>query len=101
MANSMPFIVSSVGSHGDVSGDRQLIRRHVMLGKNKGKKRPKRAFRDQRNDDRLNASREDVRRVPPKVGTDLSFIDFADTVELSLIGDILKCELESTKYIGI
>lgn len=95
MANPMPFIISSVGSYGDDSRDRQLIRRHVMLGKNKGKKRAKKSFQIETKDESLlcdQANRENVRSVPPKVGTDLSFIDFADTVELSMIGDILKCK---------
>ncbi|KAK4495904.1 hypothetical protein PRZ48_013172 [Zasmidium cellare] len=89
MANSMPFIISSVGEYGDDAKNRQLVRRHVMLGKNKGKKRPKRGCRFQP-DHEPDADHPHLDKVPPKLGTDLSFIDFADTVELSLIGDILK-----------
>ncbi|KAF2165715.1 hypothetical protein M409DRAFT_24005 [Zasmidium cellare ATCC 36951] len=95
MATDMPFIISSIGQYGDGAKNRQLVRRHVMLGKNKGKKRPRKPFRlEQDHESPLGDADQSCRgkdyNVPPKVGTDLSFIDFADTVELSLIGDILK-----------
>ncbi|KAK3677466.1 hypothetical protein LTR78_003004 [Recurvomyces mirabilis] len=75
---------------------RQTIRRHVMLGKNRGKRpsRPKQPSI-------LGASVLDLnnaalvkhpsdRAVPSRVGSDISFLKFADNVEESLMSETLQ-----------
>lgn len=87
---------------------RKEIRRHVMVGKNKGKKRstsqPPEAtslcFYDDADahDDaalrRLAATR--YAHIPKLPGSELSLIHFADAVEPFMIQDVLKC-MSSTR----
>jgi hypothetical protein len=91
---------------------RKLIRSHVMLGKNRGKtQHPRRGeptvsgFVGDSNQ-ALNGPQGSLIKIshsiiPRKVGSDLSFIQFADTMELSLVADILKCRLISTIWLRL
>jgi len=82
---------------------RKLIRRHVMMGKNRGKSRSVKPLRTAASCNSEASNREDQDEtpgltikmhhfmIPDKVGTDLSFTQFAATVEPVLLHDILKC----------
>jgi len=83
---------------------RKLIRSHVMLGKNQGKtRRPKR--REARVLADKSSSVTDLGGpsgslitashtvVPPKIGSDLLTIRFADAVEPYMVEIFLQCEL--------
>lgn len=72
-----------------------------MMGKNLGRKLERRAPAKSR------ASKESCREqttiadtIPQKVGTELSFVRFADTVEPALAADILACKCISS-YSGV
>lgn len=82
---------------------RKLIRRHVMIGKNRGKPRNVKPLKPAASCNPEAPSQEDQDgapglmikmhhfMIPNKVGSDLSFTQFADTVEPALLHDILKC----------
>ncbi|KAK4060766.1 uncharacterized protein Triagg1_10609 [Trichoderma aggressivum f. europaeum] len=96
----MPFIISD-GIGSTATDKRKLIRRYVMLGKNRGKTRKVKREVYQPSQSDLGYNGEDAStglsinmrysHIPQKVGSDLSFTQFADSVEPSLIKDILKC----------
>ncbi|KAL6689660.1 hypothetical protein J3F84DRAFT_391628 [Trichoderma pleuroticola] len=95
----MPFIISD-GIGSTEANKRKLIRRHVMLGKNRGKTRKAKREDHQSTQSDLGYNGDDVStglsinmrysHIPPKVGSELSFTQFADSVEPALIKDILK-----------
>ncbi|KAL7941240.1 hypothetical protein V8C42DRAFT_335722 [Trichoderma barbatum] len=97
----MPFIISD-GIGGIETDKRKLIRRYVMLGKNRDKTRKKKRVDHQPAPSDLEGSTscEDVStglsinmrysHIPQKVGSELSFTQFADSVEPSLVKDVLK-----------
>lgn len=81
---------------------RKLIRKHVMLGKNRGKTRkakPVKTVSDYNfggsydDHDRTTGLLINMRysKIPNKVGSELSFTRFADTVEQPLLHNVLKC----------
>ncbi|RDW60131.1 hypothetical protein BP5796_11737 [Coleophoma crateriformis] len=99
-----PFIVST-GMEKVHSKTRRLIRSHVMLGKNLGKSQPakRRSPKDLPKEsgdivisnDGLEALfgvlvRTFRSSIPNRVGSDWSFIQFADTVQPSTLADLLK-----------
>lgn len=95
----MPFIISD-GIGSTEANKRKLIRRHVMLGKNRGKTRKVKRGDHQPAQGDLGYNGDDSTglsinmryyHIPPKVGSELSFTQFADSVEPALIKDILKC----------
>jgi hypothetical protein len=99
----MPFILSTGGQKGDPA-TRRLIRRHVMLGKNKNKPRPSKRRTPQYWDTvpvwdsskDLKAVHDHFSVIPRRVGSDWSFTQLADEIEPAALGDILKCGLIST-----
>ena len=112
----MHFVVSTSVEKPDADA-RRLIRSHVMLGKNQGKtrrprKREARNSADQSShDEDLGGSTESSITashcvIPPKIGSELSLIQFADAVEPYKVEVVLRCKLISlpspisTKYIG-
>ncbi|KEF57424.1 uncharacterized protein A1O9_05341 [Exophiala aquamarina CBS 119918] len=87
---------------------RKLIRRHVMMGRNRGKPRSVKALeRPALRNPKDSSQHEDgvpglvIRMhhfmIPDKVGSDLSFTQFAATVEPVLIHDILKFAFTAKK----
>ena len=97
----MPFIFTN-GNGKAEPAKRKLIRRFVMLGKNRGKTRnPKRvetaisSTSENPGDDREIAAGLSINMhysgVPNKVGSEFSFTQFAAAVEPTLIHDIMKC----------
>ncbi|KAI1080350.1 hypothetical protein F5B20DRAFT_540274 [Whalleya microplaca] len=96
----MPFIVSTDAKKTDPAM-RKLIRTHVMIGKNRGRTLPSRTRKPTQlwakvNRTSTEGSDESADSfttksslvVPSRVGTDVSFIQFADTVEPSSIAVI-------------
>jgi hypothetical protein len=96
----MPFIVSSNIEKVD-SATRKLIRSHVMRGKKQKRGRPD---KDQQVTSwgtmagRIKAARVKLEEVieiytplvPGRVGSDLSFIEFADEIERSILLNMTK-----------
>lgn len=80
---------------------RKLIRSHVMLGKNQKKKKlhAKRGdiltSYDNSSDPSRALSNASSFLIPNKVGSDLSFAKFADSIKPSMIRDVIKCKLKS------
>ena len=84
---------------------RKLIRSHVMLGKNQGKTWPPRR-REARKSAETSSPDETPDRqpsgslitpshstVPPKIGSDLSTVRFADAVEPCVVEVVFRCNL--------
>ncbi|KAF6233984.1 hypothetical protein HO173_007814 [Letharia columbiana] len=96
----MPFVVSTSVEKPDPEV-RKLIRSHVMLGKNQGKTRCSRR-REASNVADKSSPNEDLGApsasfitashsvIPPKIGSDLSTIRFADAVEPSKVEFVLR-----------
>lgn len=91
-AAEMPFIVST-GKKKANSETRKLIRSHVMLGKNLGRKlqRPARA-KSKTSTDQEGWELALLRTIPQRVGSDISFVPFADKVDPALASDLLICK---------
>ncbi|UKZ48221.1 hypothetical protein TrVGV298_002457 [Trichoderma virens] len=97
----MPFIISD-GIGSTETDKRKMIRRYVMLGKNRGKTRKMKQGDHQpvpsdlesyKNSEAMSIGLSINMRyshIPQKVGSELSFTQFADSVEPALIKDILK-----------
>lgn len=84
-AIGMPFVNSTSMNKADPVM-RKLIRSHCMLGKNRGKilhsrRKPKR-----------DVHLEAASAVPDKLGSELSLLQFADSVDPSTLWEVLKCE---------
>ncbi|KAL7904444.1 hypothetical protein GGI35DRAFT_199619 [Trichoderma velutinum] len=104
----MPFIISD-GVGNTETDKRKMIRRYVMLGKNRGKTRKVKREDHQPTQSDLGYNGEDVStglsinmrysHIPQKVGSELSFTQFADSVEPALIKDILKFSFIAKKVI--
>lgn len=97
----LPFIVSTSGAKPD-SKTQLFIRSHVMKGKNKGKAdhiRRKGTMSAARTGVAVNAESPgptiwDYRPlgfIPKRVGSELSFIPFADEIDSSLAAPVVKC----------
>lgn len=102
-AAKLPFILTT-GVTGPDSKTQAFIRSHVMKGKNKGK-----SYRSKRKDTgnsmhagmtveveppKQGSTIWDYRPlgfIPKRVGSELSFIPFADEVESSLAAPVVKC----------
>ena len=97
-----PFIFVNESAKTDPE-TRKIIRKYVMLGKNRGKTRKVKPPRRESRRESLSSS-EDVdgfsglvmnmgySMIPNQIGNDLSFTKFAEPVEPSLVHDILKCK---------
>lgn len=84
-AAGMPFVNSTSIDKADPE-TRKLIRSHCMLGKNRGKilhsrRKPKREILV-----------EATSAVPNKLGSELSLLQFADSIEPSTLWEVLLCE---------
>lgn len=97
----------STGLKEDDPEMRKLIRSHVMLGKNRGKSRPAKRKKPPvwevvpapgSYDGSSVMIQVSDSVIPSRVGSDLSFVHFADKIEPSTIADILKCKLISTLH---
>jgi hypothetical protein len=96
----MPFILATGTGKAD-SDTRKLIRRHVMIGKNRGKKRPPNPEQGStrsatgvklgKKRDILPAPLGTHRDIPRRVGSELSLIQFADAIDPSAVSTILEC----------
>ena len=97
-----PFIVSTNVQKTDAK-TRKLIRSHVMLGKNRGKRRVNKPKTDGVNNDRdaangiatysSSSSDDELQSViPVKVGTDYSLLKLAAAVDPILIRHFLQCQ---------
>ncbi len=99
-SGGMPFIVSSNAEKADPA-TRKLIRSHVMRGKKRKRERPDRnrpaigcgAIVGRAEDARIRL--EDVIEaytplVPDRVGSDLSFVEFAEEIEVSMLLNMAK-----------
>lgn len=95
----MPFIF--IDGMGKAETDkRKLIRKYVMLGKNRGKTRKAKrtASPNPEDSNKYQDGSSDLvikmqyPRIPDKVGNDLSFTRLAAPVEPALMQDVLKCE---------
>ena len=79
---------------------RKLIRKYVMLGRNRGKTRKAKATapQDLEGSDMYHDGlsglviKMQYSKIPDKVGNDLSFTRLAAPVEPELMQDVLKCE---------
>ena len=102
MEAEMPFVVSTVPGKDDPQ-KRKLIRRHVMLGKNKGKSRPTTIRKPLPWEVVLELDSIDLEgsspirnstfpAIPRRVGTDWSFTELAGEIEPSALADILHCK---------
>ncbi|KAI0139588.1 hypothetical protein F4776DRAFT_616844 [Hypoxylon sp. NC0597] len=100
----MPFVVSTSLAKPDPNL-RKFIRRHVMMGKNRGKTRQTKRkrqesseLRDAANPEKLLTESSDRASliatrhstIPPKVGSELSTIQLADAVEPSIVATVLQ-----------
>lgn len=97
----MPFIVSRDLEKADAT-TRKLIRSHVMQGKKKMRVRPRKSMQVQavviqpipKAESEATLAEEMRHRyttsMPRRVGSDLSFIDFADDIELSMLLNMMK-----------
>ena len=84
---------------------RKLIRRHVMLGKNQGKTWPPRRLEARKSADKSSSDEIPDRQpsgslitlshsisvIPPKIGSDLSTVRFADAVEPCVVEVVFRC----------
>ncbi|KAK0609692.1 hypothetical protein B0T17DRAFT_566229 [Bombardia bombarda] len=104
----LPFIVST--SVGKTDQDtRKLIRSHVMRGKNLGKSRPakERSRAPRYGRDHGPKGEDNSRdkgqppaaltttfhsRIPPKVGSDYSLQRFVETIEPSVVAEVMQCK---------
>ncbi|KAK4553467.1 hypothetical protein LTR86_009524 [Recurvomyces mirabilis] len=90
----MQFI-NQTGTQEDDPETRQTIRRHVMLGRNRGRRPPKpkqpsipgAAVLDLH--DATLVRHASDRAIPSRVGSDISFLEFADDVEQTLMAETL------------
>lgn len=100
-----PFIVSTDVQKTD-DKTRKLIRSHVMLGKNRGKKRiPKESTVKEAKtsstkapSSNLSSDNEFRASIPPKVGCETSLIKLAADVEPLLVQNVLRCR--SLQWLG-
>lgn len=92
---SLTFVVDT-GKGTKDEQTRKLIRRKVMLGKNKAKRKTKLEaltsdeFPYESNPYAV-ASTELNISIPGRVGGDLSFIRFADSIEPQLLIEVIRC----------
>lgn len=99
--------VLQTGTKEDDQDTRKFIRRHVMLGKNQGRARtPKQPTLPGssvfRKDDWQPMNRTTPPAVPRRVGSDLSFLEFADVVEPPLMNDTLQfCSATNEKLFAL
>lgn len=88
------WFVPQTGSKEDAKNTRKFIRRQVMLGKNRGKSRDpqpptRHGFAVSRLRDWGDTVQPSQPGIPRRVGSDLSFVEFADAVEPALMSETL------------
>lgn len=102
----MPFVVSTSLDKPDPNL-RKFIRKHVMMGKNRGKTRPtKKKEKKAIGLSEMSHPAKDLTKsssnvslivrhhpIPPNVGSELSTVHFADDVDLSTVAVVLRCKL--------
>lgn len=99
--------VPQYGRNEDDRHMRKTIRRHVMLGKNRGKTRePKQPTQEGyavfHKDDWIRNTQLEQRVVPRRIGSDLSFLRFADTVEPAILSQTLQfCATSDEKMFAL
>ncbi|KAI1113850.1 hypothetical protein F5Y14DRAFT_416815 [Nemania sp. NC0429] len=95
-----PFILSTSGNNQpEDPHTRKLIRRHVMLGKNRGKRFPLRRKSARKGTPTTKASSQDTCllanrndsffKIPRQIGSDLSSMAWADSVDVSTMATIM------------
>ncbi|WAO82854.1 Hypothetical protein NCS54_00002400 [Fusarium falciforme] len=105
----MPFIVSSSVDKVDPA-TRKLIRSHVMRGKKKRKRYPEKVSHGSKVGELTSCTQVErinldeviqmyTPQIPTRIGGDLSFIDFAEGIELSMLLNITKVSTVATKVI--
>ncbi|KAJ3550273.1 hypothetical protein NM208_g66 [Fusarium decemcellulare] len=105
----MPFIVLCSVDKADPA-TRKLIRSHVMRGKKKKKRRPKEVSESSKGDQLVGYTEIEhpgldeviqmyTPQVPTRIGGDLSFIDFAEDIEFSMLLNITKVSTVATRII--
>ena len=95
-AGGFLFIIST-GVKNEDPATRKMVRSHAMIGKNRGKSRSvpqKPHMINQTTNPQADPDAAFV--IPRKVGSDLSLIRFADSVDPTLVEVVLKCKLMST-----
>ena len=106
-----PFVVSTSAEKLSPEA-RKLIRSHVMLGKNQGKIwSPQRKRREGRKSADKSSSDQTPDRqpsgslitlshsaIPPKIGSDLSTVRFADAVEPCVVEVVFRCNLIPSSF---
>ncbi|KAI1265496.1 hypothetical protein F5Y18DRAFT_53669 [Xylariaceae sp. FL1019] len=101
-AGDMPFIVST-GNPDEKSGvsERKFIRRHVMIGKNRGKVFPNRKKPVKNPDSEQSVAREEAKKLrihprsvvcesPRRVGGELSCVALGDSIDTSLVETVIQ-----------
>lgn len=102
-ASGMPFVVSTSLDKPDPNL-RKFIRKHVMMGKNRGKTRPtKKKEKKAIGLSEMSHPAKDLTKsssnvslivrhhpIPPNVGSELSTVHFADDVDLSTVAVVLR-----------
>lgn len=104
----MPFIVSRSADKADAA-TRKLIRSHVMRGKKQNRLRPskrqlqlleKEQSRPARHVRVVPVGTEELQLelichyaapIPRRVGSDFSFVEFADDIEPEMVVNVMKC----------
>ena len=101
---SLPFVNAAPNSRGYSEETRKVIRSHVMLGKNRGKK-PK-AHAATRSRDSTASNRDTRARkvpsdpesenavvpIPAKVGSEVTFTEFPNEVGLEMLDAVRTCK---------
>lgn len=101
------YFVPQSATNGSDKDTRKTIRRHVMLGKNRGKVRtPKQptqqGFAIFHKDDCIRETKREQTSVPRRLGSDLSFLSFADTVDPLIMGQTLQfCATSDEKMFAL
>jgi hypothetical protein len=119
-STSMPFIVSRSADKADAA-TRKLIRSHVMRGKKQNRLRPsKRQLQLLEKEQSRTKSARPARHVrvvpvgteelqlelichyaapiPRRVGSDFSFVEFADDIEPEMVLNVMKCWLSTYHF---
>lgn len=108
-AAEMPFLVST-GVEKPNPEARKFIRSHVMMGKNQGRTRRLKLPGARESAENHNSNNEGLSGlsstlgtasrsvIPPKIGSDLSTVRFADAVEPYMVDVVLRCESDPSSH---
>ncbi|KAI8631890.1 hypothetical protein F5Y19DRAFT_422438 [Xylariaceae sp. FL1651] len=100
-SGTIPFILAAgTGKEPQDPDTRKFIRRHVMLGKNRGKVIPHRRKPTRKAKATIGSSIQQsslplsqeasLSKIPPQIGSDLSSLAWADSVDISTIAGIME-----------